>query len=201
MLSLTSPVRTWHNALPAWAKLAVLAAFTMAIFPVDSVPVLALAVLLVAALHTDARLLRVGAGHLWPLWPFVAVIAVWHGLSGDWAEGAAVVLKLVAAVGFANLVTMTTRLEDMMAVVERLLSPLARLGLNTRALGLAVAMVIRFVPVLTAKGRALIESWRGRSARRPGLAVVPPLLLLAADDAERVAEALRARGGALSPEG
>ncbi|PJE28084.1 ABC transporter permease, partial [Pseudooceanicola lipolyticus] len=41
----------------------------------------------------------------------------------------------------------------------------------------------------------LAESWRARSPRRPGLRTILPLAALAIDDAEHVAEALRARGG------
>jgi biotin transport system permease protein len=42
---------------------------------------------------------------------------------------------------------------------------------------------------------ALNDAWRARSARRAGWRLAFPATLAALDDAERVAEALRARGG------
>ena len=60
--------------------------------------------------------------------------------------------------------------------------------------------MIRFTPALIGKARQLALAWRARSPRRPGWRVVLPLTLGALDDADRVAEALRARGGLLLPE-
>jgi biotin transport system permease protein len=103
---------------------------------------------------------------------------------------------MISAVAFANFVTMTTRLSDMMRVIERLLRPLSRLGLSARQLALAVALVIRFVPVMLARAGQIRESWRARSPRRPGWRILVPIILSALDDADHVAQALRARGGA-----
>ena len=90
---------------------------------------------------------------------------------------------------------MTTRLSDMIAVIRLLLAPLRRVGLSTGALEIAIALVIRFVPVLAQKGGNLAEAWRARSPRRAGWRIVAPLALMALDDAEHVAESPRARGG------
>ena len=75
---------------------------------------------------------------------------------------------------------------------------LARVGVPAtvrRRMALSVALVIRFTPVLMQKGAALAEAWRARSVKRPGWRIVLPFALLAIDDAEQTAEALRARGG------
>ena len=108
---------------------------------------------------------------------------------------ARIALRMTTAVGLATLVTMTTSLARMMAVVRWLATPLRVLGLRTRGIELAVALVIRFTPVLADKGQLLAQSWRARSARRVGWRILMPFAVLAIDDAERVAEALRARGG------
>ena len=86
-------------------------------------------------------------------------------------------------------------MEDLIAVVDTLLRPLERLGLRPGLIGFAIALVLRFTPVLLDKGRALAEAWRARSPRRAGWRVVIPLTLVTLDDAEHVAEALKARGG------
>lgn len=76
-----------------------------------------------------------------------------------------------------------------------LLAPLRRLRINTAPLGCAIGLVIRFFPVLRSRADGLIETWRARSPRRAGWQLAIPITLLAIDDAEKVAEALRAPPG------
>lgn len=197
MISLTSPVETRAHAWPAGAKLAALCAVTIVLFALDHLAwhgVFALGMVGLYALPGQ-RFFRVGLGRLWPLWPFVALIGLWHLVTWDLAQGGIILLRMITAVGLANLVTMTTRLSDMMRVVRFLLTPARRMGLPTAQVELAMALVIRFTPVLAQKGRMLALAWRARSVRRLGWRIVPPFALVAIDDAEHVAEALRARGG------
>jgi biotin transport system permease protein len=196
MLTLTSPVETWAHRVPAGAKLAALAVVTTILVQMHGAAV-ALAAGAVAALHLSMGIAfaRHGLRMLRPLWPFLVVLAVWHGWTGEWAAGLEIAGKMLAAVALANLVTMTTRLDDLIAVVERLARPLARLGPDPRVLAVAIALAVRFTPVMFSRTGQLLEAWRARSPRRPGWRVVLPAVLLALDDADHVAEALRARGG------
>ena len=197
MISLTSPVETRAHGWPAGAKLGALCAATLLLFGVED-PVWQIAfcagMLLLYALPGRA-FLKGGLGRLRMLWPFVALILLWHVLISDAEAGLVIVLRMVTAVGLTNLVTMTTKLSDMMAVVRWLAGPLRRFGVRTRSLELAVALVVRFTPVLAAKGQMLSLALRARSRKRPGWRIVMPFTVLAIDDAEHVAEALRARGG------
>lgn len=197
MLALTSSTETPYHRWPAGLKLGMVSATVFLLYFVERPAVLALALgaVILAYLAAGRGFLAEGLRQLRPLWVFVAVVLVWHALAGDPRTGLAVSLRLAAAVGLANLVTMTTRLDDLTEVVLRLLSPLRHLGIRTAPIGFAMALVIRFTPVLFAKAGTLIDAWRARSPRRPGWQVVMPITLLAIDDAEHVAEALRARGG------
>ncbi len=195
MLTLTSPVETALHRWPAGVKLAALSvasvgvvAYQMLIWP---------AAVAVAAVYLlqGRDFARHGLAMLRPLWMIVVILALWHLWTGAWAAGALILARLVTLVALANLVTMTTRLDDMLNLLERLASPLARIGLPPRTLALAIALVIRFTPVLLAKANMLHLAWRARSARRPNARIVLPLVLMALDDADHVAEALRARGG------
>jgi biotin transport system permease protein len=199
MLTLTSPVETRAHGWPAGAKLAALAGVTAGLFALQGPGALAVALAGVAAgafALGGGAFLRAALAGLRPLGPFVLVVALWHGVTGEVAAGAAVILRLAAAVLAATVVTMTTRLSDMIAVIERLARPLARVGLPPRALALALALALRFVPVLIARAGGVAEAWGARSPRRGRWRLVAPLAAAALDDAERVAEALRARGGA-----
>jgi biotin transport system permease protein len=199
---LTSPVKTRAHDWPAGAKLAALCGGTLVLFFLTN-PWFQLAALLgtMALYAVPGRLfLKTGLRALKVLWPFLLVVGIWHLWEGSHAEGATILMRMITMVALANLVTMTTRLSDMIAVVQTLVAPLRRFGVNTRAFEIAMAMVIRMVPVLFTKASALIDAWKARSRRRPGWRIVFPFLLLALDDADHVSDALRARGGLLSPE-
>lgn len=200
MLSLTSPVETRYHRIPAGAKLAALSAATFGLFLTDDPLAMSAALAGTVALYALAgpRFVTGGFRALRPLWVFIAVVLLWHGWAGEMMQGVVISLRMGIAVGLANLVTMTTRLEDMTDVVTWLARPLRLIGLTPHTLAFAIALVIRFTPVLLDKGRQLNDAWRARSPRRATWQIVLPLTLLAIDDAEHVAEALRARGGLTS---
>ncbi|WP_371170651.1 energy-coupling factor transporter transmembrane component T family protein [Aliiroseovarius sp. 2305UL8-7] len=197
MISLTSPVRTRAHGWPAGVKLAALCVTTVLLFKTQSLLVLVAAFAGMAVLyrlpgqvffHAGLRALKV-------LWPFVAILTLYHLITRTPGDGAMIILRMVTAVGLATLVTMTTQLSELIAVVRWLATPLRALGLKTEYLETAIALVIRFTPVLLSKGTKLIDAWRARSPRRPGWRIILPFTVLALDDADHIAEALRARGG------
>lgn len=197
MISLTSPVRTRAHDLPAGLKLAALVFATVVLASTDNLVFHTCALLGALVLYAlPGRLFFVGGlKRLRPLWPFAALVMIWHIVTGDIEAGLVISLRMVTAVGLANLVTMTTRLTDIMAVLRWIGQPVERLGLNMQAVETAIGLMIRMVPVLREKGHYLAESWRARTSRRARWNLVLPLTVLALDDAEKVSEALRARGG------
>ena len=198
MLTLTSPVEIWAHRLPAGVKLAALSVWTAMLFAVATPEPLLAALAVVMALHLSggATFASHGARMLRPLWPFVLVVALWHGWTGDAAGGAVIITRMIAAVAAANFVTMTTRLSDMIGVIESLARPLAAVGLQPRRLAIALALVIRFIPAMADRMGQITEAWTARSLHRPRWRIMVPATLAALDDADRAAEALRARGGA-----
>lgn len=197
MISLTSQVKTRAHGWPAGLKLAGLCAATVGLFFIQNLAVHAGILCVIVAIYASAGPLffKTGLRQLRLIWVFIAIVAIWHIWTGDIITGGTVILRLVSALALANLVTMTTRLIDMIDVVRVLTAPLARLGLNPAALEMAIALVIRLTPVLAQKGGNLTQAWRARSPRKPTWQILLPFTVLALDDADHVAEALRARGG------
>ena len=197
MISLTSPIKTRAHGWPAGAKLGALCLATLVLFQIETLSLHMIAFVATLALYLAPGREFAAAG--WRavkvIWMFVVIIAVWHIVTRTPYEGAVIVLRMVTAVGLANLVTMTTQLSEFIAVIRWLTRPLKRLGLPTEALEIAIALVIRFTPVLVEKGQGLAQAWRARSARRPGWRIIFPFTILALDDADHIADALRARGG------
>ncbi len=197
MLALTSPIETPFHRIPAWIKLLLLAGFTFGVFLISNPGHMSVPLLLVAGLYLIAgkSFLRSGLRAIRPLWIFVLVILLWHLATRDPGKWLVLSMRLLATVSLANLITMTTRMDEMMDVLSTLMRPLERIGLRAGALSLSMALVVRFTPVLIGRERQLAEAWRARSPRRPRWNIVVPLTLTAIDDAEQVAEALKARGG------
>lgn len=201
MLALTLQTPTWLHRVPAWAKLLLLAVLTVLLLPVTDPRVtgvfLAIVALLYASLGRTA--LRQGLRLFRPILLILAVIFLWHVALGEPRAGVVICARILALVALANLVTMTTRLDDLIAVLTWLLSPLRRIGFSPASFSLAVALTIRCIPVLLMNAEALRRAWRARSARRPGVQTLFPLALVTLDDAEHLSDALRARGG-LAPQ-
>jgi len=197
MISLTSPTKTKAHGWPAGAKLAALCVSTVALFYVQNAAIHAVIFVGILTLYAlpGRAFFMAGLRALRLLWPFIVVVAIWHLWTGEVALGAAVILRMMSAVALANLVTMTTLLSDMIDVVRTITRPLTRFGLRPNILELAIALVIRLTPVLVEKGSLLSQSWRARSCRPSGWRIILPFTVLALDDADQVAEALRARGG------
>lgn len=195
MISVYLASRTWLHALPAGAKLAALAAVSTAVLPVDDPAWLGLASATTLALYASAGrealrqivLLR-------PLLPVLIVIGAMHALAGAWDDGLVTVLRLATMILLANLVTMTTTMQALMDAVMPLLRPLRRVGLNPKKLTLAVALVVRFVPVLLANWDKRSEAWRARTGRRPSWRLLVPFMAETLRLADQVADALDARG-------
>ena len=197
MLALTVETRTWLHQIPVSLKLGILCVLTLVIMPLTQWPPALAATSAVALLYLSAglRFARIGVVRLKPIAYLLVVIFLYHVATGRTEAGLAISLKLFATVGLANLVTMTSRLDDMMQVVEFLTAPLKFVGLPPRAFGFAMGLVIRFTPVFLEKGKLLSEAWRARSPKAVSPRLLVPLALGALDDADRVADAIKARGG------
>lgn len=201
MLALTLETQTWAHRLPASAKLAALACVTILLLPVTEPAiigvVLAGVMLLLASLGGQA--LRCSLRLLRPFILILAVIVLWHAAFGEPLAGLVIGMRILALVTLANCVTMTTRMDDLIAVLTHMLRPLRRVGLSPDSFALAVALTVRWIPTLVSKGSALRMAWRARSPRRPGIQTLFPLALIALDDADHISDALRARGGLAAP--
>jgi biotin transport system permease protein len=197
VISLYLSKQSWLHRLPAGAKLLSLVGLTLLLVPLASP--LAMAGALGAVLLVYASL-PAAWGVTWrlfrPLLLLMAVIFVLYYWSGQPEEGALVMLRILTLVLLANLVTLTTRVDQMMAALLPFFQPLAFLGIPPRRLSLMVALAIRFVPLLFERFSELAEAWRARSPRRPSWRLVAPFAVRTLLMSEQVAEALAARGGA-----
>ncbi len=186
---------TWLHRVPAGFKLAGLALLSLLLLPVDDWRILAGVLVLVLAVYAGFG--RAGFARLRLLRPLIPLLVVVGGvqvLSSGWHAGAVVGLRLLAMLLLADLVSMTTTMTALMDVLAPFFNLLRPLGVNPRKMALAVALVLRFVPVLLTRWRAREEAWRARTHRRVPLRLVAVFLADILQLADRVAESLDARG-------
>nr|WP_174257640.1 energy-coupling factor transporter transmembrane protein EcfT [Phytoactinopolyspora alkaliphila] len=129
-----------------------------------------------------------------PLRWFVLVILVVQVLVTDWTTAVSLTSRLVVAVALAGLVTLTTRTADLMAAMERGLSPLRRLGVDPARVSLVMSLAIRSVPVVAGIAQQVRDAQRARGQERNVKAFAVPLVVGVLRYADTLGEALQARG-------
>ncbi|MCB8837666.1 energy-coupling factor transporter transmembrane protein EcfT [Aurantimonas sp. VKM B-3413] len=186
----SSPV---HHA-PAGAKLLALIGLGTLLFALPSLWLAAAALLLVLAGYAAARLpASLVISQIRPaLWILVILFLaqLWLASLG---EAALLVLRFAALILAAGLVTLTTRTADMVAVVERGLSPLSRIGLDVEKTSLAISLAIRFIPAVATVLEEVREAQAARGRERATFALAVPVIVRLLKMADQVAEAIDAR--------
>lgn len=194
MLSLYHDARTPVHAVPAGAKLIVLATTGTALFFVTSPVWLAVALGVVLALYALARIpWRATGRQVLAIAPFLVLIAIAQLMFTGWVSAVLVSERILTLVLLANLVTLTTRTSAMIDTIERALGPLRPLGVRPERVGLLVAMTIRFIPVIREQAELVRAAQRARGIER-STAFLVPLLIRTLRMADNLGEALDARG-------
>ncbi|MFY0663168.1 MAG: energy-coupling factor transporter transmembrane protein EcfT [Natronospirillum sp.] len=200
MISLYLAQRSWLHRTPAGIKLLALAVVSISLFPVSHLGLMGSALGITLALYASigreaVKQLRL----LKPLLPLFLLIFLLQWWSIGWADGLLLVLRMATLVLLANLVTLTTRMDDMMAALRPLFWPLQVFGVNPARIAFAVALLIRFVPVLMAVVLNLLDAWRARGGGKQVWKLAVPLTIQAIRMSDHVAEAIAARGGISPP--
>jgi biotin transport system permease protein len=196
VLALYSPVPSVLHRAPAGLELAALAGLSVLLFAVPTVPVAGTALVVVVLVGlVGARLTpRQLLAQLRPVWLWLVGLLVFHLVVTDLATGALAVLRLAALVLAAAVVTATCRVAELVAVVEWLCAPLRLVGVRPARIGLAIAMTLRFIPLVAERAERIREAQAARGATRPLFLSLVPLLVQVLQLAHTTAEALDARG-------
>jgi len=196
MRSLYLPQRTWLHAVRASIKLATLAGCGTALALVDRP-------LWLGAALAAVVLVFLSLGR--PAWRHASVlrgvliacglIVLFQWFMGHPWLGAVTALRLTSAALLALMLTLTTRFEDLLSVLEKVLEPLRIFGLPVDRIALGLGLLLRFTEDFHAQWQRLDDAYRARTGRGGGLRLLAPLTIRALTTAERVADALAARLG------
>ena len=195
MIGLYVPGGSPVHSAPAGAKLAALAVLLAVLAAVPGPwPIAAAAVLLVAGAAASGVGGRAVLAQIRPLlWVLVPVTALQAWLAGP---GAAVrtASALLLAVAAAGLVTLTTRTESLLEALVGVLRPLRRVRVDPDRVALVLALAVRSVPVLVELATQVRQARSARGAERSVRAFAVPFVIRALRHADRLGEALAARG-------
>ncbi|MBO3759133.1 energy-coupling factor transporter transmembrane protein EcfT [Ciceribacter sp. L1K22] len=182
--------------MPAGAKIAALMVFGVLLFLTREVPWLGLGLLLAGASYFGlGQRLRSAIAPLTFVLLTVTIVALFNLVFVSLDDALVTVLRLTALVFAAATVTATTPIGDFIAAITMAARPLESLGLvRADDIGLAVGLVIRFLPDIVSRYDALKLAHQARGLKSKPLTLLGPLIILTLRDADKVADAIDARG-------
>ena len=137
---------------------------------------------------------RTLAAQVWPLRWIVLLLLPFQWWTAGWQVAVTVVGTLVVAVVGAGLISLTTRVTDLLDVITRLLQPFRSIGVDPERVALLLALTIRAIPVIAGTMQEARDARRARGLERSTRALVTPIVVRTIRHADRVGDALAARG-------
>lgn len=192
------------RGLDARVKIALMLAYSVALFCAKGLAGLGVAAALLAAVALFGRvplvrLLREGAF----AYLIVGFLLVYNIVASGWLAGVAVAARLVLLVWASLLLMALSTPMELSEALRRLLSPLGRLGLPVRDFTTSLSIALRFMPLLSEELRAVraAQASRGAAFEDAGLVrrlrayggLMVPVLVGLFRRADRLAAAMEAR--------
>ncbi|QUH00403.1 energy-coupling factor transporter transmembrane protein EcfT [Saccharopolyspora erythraea] len=194
-LGLYEPGRSPLHRLGAGSKFLGLLGFAVLVFVLDSPLSLGIAAAVAVAGYAVAR---IPPRRCWQAMRLAVPMLVFVFLLQWWLLGpdnaAVICLRLLAALGVANLFTLTTRVDDLVTAIERGLGPARRIGVRPERVGLLVGLTLQAVAALSTIAAETREAQRARGAGRSITAFAVPFLVRTLRHADQLGEAMAARG-------
>ncbi len=196
MIGLYRPGSSLLHRMPAGVKLLLLLLTIIAATLFARTPVAVGAVALtVAALFAVARIpVKVALAQLRPVLWMMLIIGIFQLIVTSPTRAIVVCGVLLISVALAALVTLTTRVTDMLDTVTRALQPLRRFGVDPDRIGLMLALAIRCIPILATIVHEVSEARKARGLQWSMTALATPVLVRALRTADALGDALIARG-------
>ncbi|MBB6261920.1 biotin transport system permease protein [Paenochrobactrum gallinarii] len=130
----------------------------------------------------------------WVLLLTIAVVVIWTAFAISMEAALITLLRLASLSLFATMVTVTTSIGQFIDTITNFARPLEKTGLvNARDIGLAIGLVIRFVPDVQARYRAVAEAHRARGLKLRLSTIIVPMVIGTLQSAEEIANAIDAR--------
>ncbi|AOW92432.1 cobalt ABC transporter [Rhodococcus sp. WMMA185] len=195
-LGLYHPGNTALHRLGAGPKVVALVAGIVALTVLVREPWhLVPAALILVGAYAAARIpIRAAASQLRPLLWMLIVIGVFQVVFSGWVRAVIVCGTILLSVAAAALLSLTTRVTDMLDAITTAARPLRRLGVNPDRVALVLAMTIRCIPLMSGIVRRVEEARKSRGLGFSLRALAVPVVVSTLMTADAMGEALAARG-------
>lgn len=187
---------TFIHRLPAWVKFVVLIAFIISttIFA-KTIPVAVGCAVVALAVYPLARIpARVAWNQLYPPLYLLVALAALQWWQQDLETAVTTFFSIYAAIVAAVLLTLATKVSEMMESFEKALAPLGKLGLPVENISLAMSLTIRLLPLMLGTVQEVMDARKARGAGTSLLAFGTPVVIRSIRRARAMGEALQARG-------
>ena len=187
------PGDTWLHRLGAALKFVLLVVFIIAVTALPNQPWHSAAALVaVIALYAWARIpARVAWRQLVPLLPVLLFLGAFMVWQNGVQSALTLLIGLLATIAAANLLTLTTPVEELLAALDRALAPFGRTG---ELISLTIALTIRLIPLTLATVNEVLAARKARGVGFSFTAFGIPLVIRSVRRAKMMGEALMARG-------
>lgn len=102
--------------------------------------------------------------------------------------------RVTAALALAALLTLTTRVSELMTTLESCLKPTRFVGVRPERVALMVTVALSTIPTLTRFAREIRDAHHARGVRMRPQTVIVPFIVAALKHADALGDGLRARG-------
>ena len=187
------PGDTWLHRLGAALKFVLLFVFIIAVTALPTQPWHSFAALVfVLVLYVWARIpARVAWRQLVTLLPVLLFLGVFMVWQNGVQSALTLLIGLLATIAAANLLTLTTPVEELLAALDRALAPFGHTG---ELISLTIALTIRLIPLTLATVNEVLAARKARGVGFSFTAFGIPLVIRSVRRAKMMGEALMARG-------
>ncbi|MEA4945349.1 MAG: energy-coupling factor transporter transmembrane protein EcfT [Propionicimonas sp.] len=130
----------------------------------------------------------------WLVWVIVAMLVGYHLAAGTPGRGANAAAVFLTAIYASRLLTITTPGGELIDALVGFLRPLKVLRISPERVGLAIAVMLRSIPVLLDTFSQVRQAARARGRERRWFSLVTPVVVRAVGHAQETGAALAARG-------
>ncbi len=130
----------------------------------------------------------------WPLLLTIGVVVAWTAYADEVQTASIVLMRLGSLTLFATVITATTSIGQFIDTLTKAARPFETMGIcNARDIGLAIGLVIRFVPEVHARYRSVTQAHRARGLKMRLSTVIVPMVIGTLQSADEIANAIDAR--------
>ncbi|MDR0296929.1 MAG: energy-coupling factor transporter transmembrane protein EcfT [Rickettsia sp.] len=128
-----------------------------------------------------------------PIAVILLIIVLLHIFTANWIVGIQVVIRFSTLVLFASLITLTTRISEMIDSLNEILVLLSYVGVNHKKVSLSLSLAIRFIPMIVSIFQEITIAQRTRGLERNFIAILIPVIIKVLKTTENIAEAIESR--------